>query len=412
MVPNKFRQAHKNYENLPIESMYGLLCAQQTADLGYGMFRRNSLAADVNTPYMDADLFIDACHYTAPAYSMGLESHFPRDAAKSVHYFEILLEVCMDILNRDRFKSNDLSVICSCWEELVDAYSAGDGCAVDVEKAKDYYKSAFSAAQSNEDIQKQMVIVHTLTGGWPRPGKVYGVLAHLFAMDMVKNSVVEGAALMEEYLYGIREIGEDNLGLNPEQDFALYYKAAGENGNLYACYMPGNCYLKGIGTPVNREEGVRLIRAAAENGSPSAAIQMVYLGSDNEAGWQTIVQRIKADLQSHLAVMQGVTGVQVKPVPSRVAVELHDLYEEEEAEQETAAPEEEEDRSPAYGDTTYDLSRMPSIVYDSGNNRWQRRGIYGDHAVYYNDDGNEVTIWNAEVSGSSDNTSAGTLHWY
>ena len=65
----------------------------------------------------------------------------------------------MDILNRDRFKSNDLSVICSCWEELVDAYSAGDGCAVDVEKAKDYYKSAFSAAQSNEDIQKQMVIV-------------------------------------------------------------------------------------------------------------------------------------------------------------------------------------------------------------------------------------------------------------
>ena len=176
--------------------------------------------------------------------------------------------------------------------------------------------------------------------------------------------------------------------------------------------MPGNCYLKGIGTPVNREEGVRLIRAAAENGSPSAAIQMVYLGSDNEAGWQTIVQRIKADLQSHLAVMQGVTGVQVKPVPSRVAVELHDLYEEEEAEQETAAPEEEEDRSPAYGDTTYDLSRMPSIVYDSGNNRWQRRGIYGDHAVYYNDDGNEVTIWNAEVSGSSANTSAGTLHWY
>lgn len=143
-----------------------------------------------------------------------------------------------------------------------------------------------------------MVIVHTLTGGWPRPGKVYGVLAHLFAMDMVKNSVVEGAALMEEYLYGIREIGEDNLGLNPEQDFALYYKAAGENGNLYACYMPGNCYLKGIGTPVNREEGVRLIRAAAENGQP------VRRHTDGLSG-----QRQRGRMADHSSTDQGGSAV-------------------------------------------------------------------------------------------------------
>ncbi len=33
---------------------------------------------------------------------------------------------------------------------------------------------------------------------------------------------------------------------------------------------------------------------------------------------------------------------------------------------------------------------MPAIVYDSSNRQWKRRGIYGDHAVYYNDSGNEL----------------------
>lgn len=60
----------------------------------------------------------------------------------------------------------------------------------------------------------------------------------------------------------------------------------------------------------------------------------------------------------------------------------------------------------------FDLASMPMIVYDDSNRQWKRRGIFGDHAVYYNDDGGEVTIYSAQISGDSAGTSAGTLHWY
>lgn len=70
--------------------------------------------------------------------------------------------------------------------------------------------------------------------------------------------------------------------------------------------------------------------------------------------------------------------------------------------------------SEAAGDapSEFSLSSIPAIVYDDSNRQWMRRGIYGDHTVYYNSDGGEVTIYSAQASGSSANTSAGTLHWY
>lgn len=58
------------------------------------------------------------------------------------------------------------------------------------------------------------------------------------------------------------------------------------------------------------------------------------------------------------------------------------------------------------------LASIPVLVYDSSNRQWKRRGIYGDHAVYYSDDGDEVTIYSAQVSGKSASTSVGVLHWY
>lgn len=60
----------------------------------------------------------------------------------------------------------------------------------------------------------------------------------------------------------------------------------------------------------------------------------------------------------------------------------------------------------------FDIARMPVIVYDGNNRQWKRRGVFGDHAVYYNNDGDEVTVYSGQVSGSSASTSAGTLHWY
>ncbi len=60
----------------------------------------------------------------------------------------------------------------------------------------------------------------------------------------------------------------------------------------------------------------------------------------------------------------------------------------------------------------YDLSRMPTIVYDDSNRQWKKRDVFGDHIVYYNNDGGEVTIYSGQISGTTANTDAGTFHWY
>lgn len=58
------------------------------------------------------------------------------------------------------------------------------------------------------------------------------------------------------------------------------------------------------------------------------------------------------------------------------------------------------------------VAALPMYIYDSSNNRWQRYGVYGDHADYQSQDGDTVTIYNADVSGNTASTSAGNFHWY
>lgn len=59
----------------------------------------------------------------------------------------------------------------------------------------------------------------------------------------------------------------------------------------------------------------------------------------------------------------------------------------------------------------HDVSKMPSIIYDDGNNRWQRVTLNKDNATYRNDNGQEVFINSTEIFGNSANTSAGRVHW-
>ena len=60
----------------------------------------------------------------------------------------------------------------------------------------------------------------------------------------------------------------------------------------------------------------------------------------------------------------------------------------------------------------HDLGRMPNIIYDSSNNPWHKSWGSPDHVTYHNDQGQEVTIYSGQVSGSSAQTSAGHFHWY
>lgn len=71
------------------------------------------------------------------------------------------------------------------------------------------------------------------------------------------------------------------------------------------------------------------------------------------------------------------------------------------------APEEGESGS----ESARDLSRLPNIMYDSANNRWQKGWTSYDHVTYRNDDGEEITIWHAEISGHGALTSEGNFHW-
>lgn len=81
------------------------------------------------------------------------------------------------------------------------------------------------------------------------------------------------------------------------------------------------------------------------------------------------------------------------------------------AEEEAEAAGKRSDSNRKRSGSEFDLASMPGIVYDSSNRMWKRRGIYGDHAVYYNNDGGEVTIYSAQVSANFANTSAGGFHW-
>ena len=121
----------------------------------------NGFQASATEPRKDADRFFDACEFVALAYAGGIEGVCEQDDAKAVHYYEILLEVCMSVLNRKRFKSEDDHYIFLCWEKLADAYSTGRGCTPNHEKAKEYYKYAVAAAMgegsddAENDVPKQ-----------------------------------------------------------------------------------------------------------------------------------------------------------------------------------------------------------------------------------------------------------------
>lgn len=60
----------------------------------------------------------------------------------------------------------------------------------------------------------------------------------------------------------------------------------------------------------------------------------------------------------------------------------------------------------------FDIGKMPNIIFDDANNRWQLQHRNGDHVVYHNDAGQTVTIYSGQLSRSGATTSAGNFHWF
>lgn len=68
-----------------------------------------------------------------------------------------------------------------------------------------------------------------------------------------------------------------------------------------------------------------------------------------------------------------------------------------------AMPRQEDDRTP--------LQRVPNIIYDGGNGRWQLVNRGFDTATYESDDGRQVVLRHAEMGRSGANTNEGYFHW-
>ena len=414
VVPRSLGKAAKMAKEATEGSVYQLMCARQAADIGYEMFQKNDLIGDPENDMMDADVFFEQCFNAALFCRRGREGSYAPDPSKSVHYYEIFVEVAMAMADKNWFKAHDLHLLFYAWERLAYAYSGGEGCPVQVEKAKEYFKNAFTSAASTsyslDPVETQVRIVQHMLGGYPRPAATYGLLAFQFIKDMVERGLIEGAALMEEYLHFIRD-KEEQLGYSAKRDFALYYKGAKEDNNVYACYKLGECYYKGIGTEKNEAQGLRLLQAAAESGSLSAATMLLEIDSANKEKWERLIDEIRASLASHLQVMQGVTGVAAEQ-PKALHIDLPDEEEFEEEEESSSFSTKEDTRVDDEYQKDHDLSRMPNIIYDDSNNRWHLQHRNRDTAVYHNDEGQEVTIYHGQISGTSAQTSAGSFHWY
>jgi hypothetical protein len=54
---------------------------------------------------------------------------------------------------------------------------------------------------------------------------------------------------------------------------------------------------------------------------------------------------------------------------------------------------------------------IPGVIFDQNNNRWQCQGVYGDHAVYYDDSGRQTIIYHGMISGTQAINNDGVFHW-
>lgn len=68
-----------------------------------------------------------------------------------------------------------------------------------------------------------------------------------------------------------------------------------------------------------------------------------------------------------------------------------------------AMPRQEDDRTP--------LQRVPNIIYDGSNSRWQLVNRGYDTATYESDDGRQVVLRHTEMGRSGANTNEGYFHW-
>ena len=111
VVPRSLGKAEKMAKEATEGSVYQLMCARQAADIGYEMFQKNDLIGDPENDMMDADVFFEQCFNAALFCQRGREGSYAPDPSKSVHYYEIFVEVAMAMADKNWFKAHDLHML-------------------------------------------------------------------------------------------------------------------------------------------------------------------------------------------------------------------------------------------------------------------------------------------------------------
>lgn len=322
-----------------------------------------------------------------------------------------------------KYANQIISLKVDAWRSLADCYVIiGQGPVAD-----EFYRRTYNQANAygNPDYVREEIIRHAMgdygdySAAYPHPMR-YAVATELALSMAGQNKPMGGHFLMA--LVGLRKLDVEALGHSWETDFRIYSNAE----DSYSLYRTGLALLYGLGTEQNVKAGLTRLTQAYEQGSVMAA-HLLYkyydgvlysaqldknqkkLANSLCTDWSWKYERMKKDSGALEKIMS--TGT-----IDEAASEYGAKYTQSKLDRADTAAFASEDTQAGAASTAgtgeFNLSSIPVIVYDDSNRQWKRRGIYGDHAVYYNVDGGEVTIYSAQVSGSSANTSAGTLHWY
>ena len=293
------------------------------------------------------------------------------------------------------------------------------------------YRACFDAAPDygNPDYVRECIIEHAMgdySVNYPRP--MCFAVATEFALNLAGNGKAMGGHFLKALLE-IRNLDLASLGQSWEQDLAVYSKGDG----AYTAYKVGKAKLYGLGTQPDVQEALELLQAGYEAKGVHAAHMLyeyynhledaarggnktAYKAAQAQAtDWSHRYERLKVNPEALVQIMStGALNDDMRKYADKYSAPVG--YEPTIVPATPAAPQRSSGGSDFSMDTPvdagFDLRLIPSIVYDDRGRTWKKRGLFGDHAVYYNDDVGEVTIYSAAISGTSAATDAGYLHWY
>ena len=351
----------------------------------------------------------------------------PRAAVELIQLIRQLWEREYYYISRNSAAFNEEDAECAM--ELSQCYTYGLLCQADcfailgsMDLANEVYRHCYSAADTfeNSDYVRENVIIHAMgdySVNYPRP------MCYAVATEFALSLAGAGNPMGGHFLMALLEIGKldfSSLGKSWEQNLSVYSKGSG----AYSAYQVGRAKLYGLGTQQDTKEALTLLEAAYNEQSVQAAkLIYEYYSYVSEAthgsgtsrslcdDWSHRYERIKANPEALLKIKStGAVNEEMAAFANEYIPTEQEAYANDTADAAMGVSDGASSQDSHAGE--FDLKALPSIIYDDTNRMWKRRYAAGDYVIYYNDDGGEIYIRNAHISGSGATTNMGNFHWY